>query len=766
MNPDRVPLLALVLTLLSMLLYGVADDAPATALAGWVVAIGAWFISQQRAGRGMPKALAGGLIVLLLIATVFRAVSAEVDVTLFCQFLIGVQLVKLLDREKARDIAQLLVLAVFLAIGATLLSPNLWVGVLALVFVPLMVLSVLQFQVYRSREAAADAAEAAGVPPPPPVRAGRFGRQVFRVHSFSMATGVVIAALVFVAMPRGAGQDAFGRWVTPTAQRTAGFDDSVSLGGGGLINDSREIVLELTVRDARGGAIGGPGTLYYLRGAVLENYRDGEWSTRRPRSRTRVPAGELDNDMTWRFSGEDVRTLAYNYEITLRSTPSGRDMYLFTGWQPLRVTYGRALNQVYNPESRTVVVRGDGRPLTYSVLWQPASAFVRPEQEALAEDEEDRSRRTASRPRSRSEVIAGVAGTVLQDAGIDPDPDLRERDEDARAAMAIESYLRENFGYTLVLERPTIGADPTEWFLTDRQIGHCEYFASAMALMCREVGIHARVITGYVATEYNDSAGSYTVRESNAHAWVEAMVAPGLWRRFDPTPPGELLAIHSVSDSLWRRIGRLIDVVENAWVRSIVSYDSTAQARLLGARDTEHSRAGSDGDEPPLDVFRIGLGVLAAIVIVAMIAYALRRLLSRTAPEPAGEGFVPEPIPEDLSFYPEMLRLLRERGLEKPDQTPPLLHASAIAPQAPGVSGVVDEVSRVFYRARYGNTSLSRDEIDGAWRRVRSIRDFPQAGDAQVNGPATSNGVATADPGAKGDHAAPENGSHSNGVDR
>lgn len=742
MNPDRVPFLALLLTLLSMLLYGVADDAPGTALAGWVVAIGAWTVTQQRAGKGMPRALAGGLILLLLIATVFRAMTAEVDVTLFCQFLIGVQLVKLLDREKARDIAQLLVLAVFLAIGATLLSPGLWVGVLALVFVPLMVLAVLQFQVYRSREEAAEAAERAGVRPPPPVRAGRFGRQIFRVHSFSLATGVVIAACVFIVMPRGAGQDAFGRWVSPAAHRTTGFNDSVSLGGGGLINESREVVLELTVRDPRGEPIGGRETIYYLRGAVLENYRDGEWSTRRARARTRVPAAELGDDMTWRFSGEDTRNLAYNYEITLRSTPPNRDMYLFTGWQPLRITYSRALNQVYNTGARTVVVRGDGRPLTYSVLWQPSSLFVRPEQENAEEDAADRERRIANRPRPRSEVIAEVARRVLDDAGIDPDPDERGRDEDARAAMAIESHLRENFGYTLVLERPTVGADPTEWFLTERGVGHCEYFASAMALMCREVGIHARVVTGYVATEFSESSRSYTVRESNAHAWVEAMVAPGVWRRFDPTPPGELMAIHSVSYTVWRRIGRWIDALENAWVRSVVSYDSSAQARLLGARDEDNRRAGrGDNDEPAIDVFRIGLGVLAAIVIVAGFAYLLWRLLSRTAPKRAPVGFVPEPIPEDLSFYPEMLRVLRERGLAKPEPTPPLRHAWTIALSEPEVSGVVDEVSRVFYRARYGGASLTRDEIDSAWRRVESLRSVATNGVASENGSASENGV-------------------------
>lgn len=62
--------------------------------------------------------------------------------------------------------------------------------------------------------------------------------------------------------------------------------------------------------------------------------------------------------------------------------------------------------------------------------------------------------------------------------------------------------------------------------------------------MCRTVGIDARVVTGYVAIDYNEATESYIVRASNAHAWVEAEVLPDRWRRFDPTPTADLVRIH------------------------------------------------------------------------------------------------------------------------------------------------------------------------------------------------------------------------------
>ena len=94
-----------------------------------------------------------------------------------------------------------------------------------------------------------------------------------------------------------------------------------------------------------------------------------------------------------------------------------------------------------------------------------------------------------------------------------------------------------NFGYTLEMSR-VAPADPLADFLFVRKQGHCEYFASSMAIMLRTLGIPSRVVNGFRTSEFNDVTGNYVVRASSAHSWVEAYFPGQGWVSFDPTPGG------------------------------------------------------------------------------------------------------------------------------------------------------------------------------------------------------------------------------------
>src|SRR5439155_1103305 len=67
--------------------------------------------------------------------------------------------------------------------------------------------------------------------------------------------------------------------------------------------------------------------------------------------------------------------------------------------------------------------------------------------------------------------------------------------------------------------------------------GHCEYFASSMAILLRAAGIPTRVINGFLLGEYNPVGRDYIIRESDAHSWVEVYISGKGWVEFDPTPP-------------------------------------------------------------------------------------------------------------------------------------------------------------------------------------------------------------------------------------
>jgi hypothetical protein len=103
---------------------------------------------------------------------------------------------------------------------------------------------------------------------------------------------------------------------------------------------------------------------------------------------------------------------------------------------------------------------------------------------------------------------------------------------------ALEKRLGRNFSYSFHFRR-TRGVDPVLDFLIRSKKGHCEYFASAMALLSRSLGIPARVVGGYRVSELNPLWDYYIVRERNAHAWVEAWVEGVGWTTFDPTPRTE-----------------------------------------------------------------------------------------------------------------------------------------------------------------------------------------------------------------------------------
>lgn len=141
-------------------------------------------------------------------------------------------------------------------------------------------------------------------------------------------------------------------------------------------------------------------------------------------------------------------------------------------------------------------------------------------------------------------------------------------------AAAIEGYLRTHFAYTLQLPR-TLSRDPLADFLFERKQGHCEYFASSMAVMLRSIGIPSRVVNGFRTGEFNDLTLQYLVRASNAHSWVEAFFPGYGWISFDPTP-----AVPPSIHSGWSRTMLYVDALASFWREWIINYDVSHQHTL------------------------------------------------------------------------------------------------------------------------------------------------------------------------------------------
>jgi hypothetical protein len=118
------------------------------------------------------------------------------------------------------------------------------------------------------------------------------------------------------------------------------------------------------------------------------------------------------------------------------------------------------------------------------------------------------------------------------------------------AAALLETWFRQAGGFTYDEQPPApIGGTPAlVAFVNEDKRGYCQHYAGAMALMLRLLGVPARVAVGFTSGEYDDGDQEWTVKDTNAHAWVEVWFPEFGWIPFDPTPGrGQLTATYALS---------------------------------------------------------------------------------------------------------------------------------------------------------------------------------------------------------------------------
>lgn len=675
--------------------------------------LGIW-LTESRAQRPLPRLVILSLVALSLANAAWAATSGRLTVSAFAEFVTYLQVIKLFDRRRARDYTQLLSLAVFQVIGAILTSNSLAVGLMVMLFVPGIAVCAALQQVHV-------ASEAANQPMRGGVRGRTAARDLLAVSAVCTLGAIVGGVAAFLLIPRGLGTQRMGEWGNVSLGQTTSFTDSVNLGVGGLITESHAEVLDLQVTNRSGQNLGSPDRIFYLRGAALDLYRNGRWGASQS---DRIVRNQLEADRTLPVGGHpaDVTHIA---RITLRNA-SERLGYLFTLWQPARVTYvGTRGSLEIAPNG---VLRRESPPGRFDYI---VDSIVDNSGRARGVDVD----RT---PEIISEKAAALAQDVLRELEIEPDPARRPPQDDVHAARALERHLRTSYGYTLDILAPRPGEEPIDFFLFDSRQGHCEYFASALAAMCRAVGIRTRVVTGYVAAEFNESAGRYIVRESNAHAWVEALMGTGVWITLDPTPPADLSRIHAPSVGPLARIRRAFDAIELAWIDRIVGFDERQRASAIGvqpvnSRSVEERvadmnlRVSSGGLTLVARALRNGLLVFAGFGLVsAGLILIIRTLHSRLAllrMLRRAQRTRPD-LAEALSgaeFFADMQALLAARGHGRPVWLGALSHAREIegergAPQ--GLSSLV----RLYYKARFGRRPLTAEESHTGTRGVSGLR--------------------------------------------
>jgi transglutaminase-like putative cysteine protease len=270
----------------------------------------------------------------------------------------------------------------------------------------------------------------------------------------------------------------------------------------------------------------------------------------------------------------------------------------------------------------------------------------------------------------------------------------RQEKNFAKAAK-IESFLRNNYTYSLSVSTPPPGVSAIEDFLFNSKKGYCEHYATAMVLMLRTLGIPARIVTGFSGGELNKYGGYIIVRESNAHSWVEAAVG-NKWMRFDPTP--------SVPVERPSALALFVDALMMNWDRYVVAFSISDQKEIVRVFSLPFRLPRMPDFRP--DVFSLVIFLSVSAMLVTIVILLRRLKFSRY-------NFF-------TAQYMKVRNSVRRRGVRVVVSTTP----AEVAENAVhlGMNGKIREFIAIYEEHRFGGREMPGEDRVKYKRLMKEIR--------------------------------------------
>lgn len=601
-------------------------------------------------------------------------------------------------------------------------------------------------------------------------------QMVLRQVGLITGATMIFATIFFYATPR-TGE---GAWLGPrvSGQKETGFDSVVTLEEEGTIEESNQLIMRVVLSrlsDER------PYTLLedpYFHGMVLTNYSsDGggsRWSAQSSRivSSLGVPSLHVNQPR--------ASTMLVRQDYSLESAPTGVVFAIFpvhhlpeTSELKLIRSANRLIrdsssdstpHREYRYSLATMALR-DGRQLKC----QPHLNALRlaKDTHSLVQEKLDLCEYDAE----RFDELKQFTDELLAAKGLSNATSLER-------IKALESHFHEPEAYHYSLAMTFTRdkkLDPIVDFVLNHRTGHCEYFASALAMMLRTQGIPSRMVVGFKGGEFNFLGHYYQVRAKHAHAWVEAYLPPeevpdeevagtpgpaGAWYRLDPTPAMWGRDIENARDSLSDRIGDAFDYVDLLWRDYVLGLNSSRQQDSIYDPLTERASSTLPGwdeatrfsstmrglmkklgvsNQPNPDDgrqwfdWRMGLAAVCsmfAFIGISQLSMLVMRRYSVGTQKHAGRSSSAQ-VP---AFYRRLEAVLATLKLHRlPAQTPREFARSAEAKLAPLVTGVdvaslPPEVVQLYYRVRFGGFELTPEEaavVDQAITKLQAAAKNP-----------------------------------------
>ncbi|WP_051304645.1 transglutaminase TgpA family protein [Chitinilyticum litopenaei] len=282
-------------------------------------------------------------------------------------------------------------------------------------------------------------------------------------------------------------------------------------------------------------------------------------------------------------------------------------------------------------------------------------------------------------------------------------------------------WLQQN-GFRYTLNPPKLTSQqPIDEFLFSSKRGFCEHYASSYAFLMRAAGVPARVITGYLGGQKNETGNYYIVRQADAHAWVEVWLAGRGWQRVDPTaviapariqeglaqslPANTELPLMLQSEAGWLKGLRMqSDALMYLWNNWVVQYDARRQLEVLRKLKI-----------PDVFSWEFLAGLVGGIALILFAGFLLASrwpFAARAAKD------------ADQQLYARFCRLLGKRGHTRLPHEGPADFARRVTMEWPQAAAQVSEFTQLYIRARYG-VSPGPEDRKRQYALLRGLKRLP-----------------------------------------